>query len=489
MIDYMQFLSGSDVRGIAAEGVVGEEINLTDEVCENIAAAFVHWLSKTLNKNIYELKIAVGHDSRISANRLLNTVSQGINHTGANVMICGLASTPAMFMSTLKHADGSIQLTASHHPFNRNGLKFFTKEGGLNSKDVKEILENASKKPETLDYMSEYKTFLTDLVKKEVNDFEKPLNGFHIVVDAGNGAGGFYASVLQELGADISGSLFLEPDGMFPNHIPNPEDKKAMSFITKATLESKADLGVIFDTDVDRAGCVLSDGSSLNKNRLIALASVLALEKYPHGTIVTDSITSDALKIFIENLGGKHLRFKRGYKNVINEALRLNENGETAPLAIETSGHAAFMDNYFLDDGAFLVTKVIIKMAQLKKEGKSLNELLNGFNEALETAEIRFKLTGEDFVKDGQNILENLKKFVESESDFVPEEINHEGYRVNSKAADGWFLLRMSVHDPVMPLNIESNKKGGVMEIAKRIAVFMQKENVIDISKLIEFID
>jgi phosphomannomutase len=87
---------------------------------------------------------------------------------------------------------------------------------------------------------------------------------------------------------------------MFPNHIPNPEDKKAMESITKAVLEQKADLGIIFDTDVDRAAAVDSSGRELNRNRLIALMAAIVLAEHPGTTVVTDSVTSDGLTTFIE---------------------------------------------------------------------------------------------------------------------------------------------------------------------------------------------
>ena len=122
------------------------------------------------------------------------------------------------------------------------------------------------------------------------------------MVDAGNGAGGFYADkVLKVLGADTDGSRYLEPDGMFPNHVPNPENEEAMASICEAVRESNADLGVIFDTDVDRGGAVDSKGNEINRNRLVAVASAIALEGNDGGTIVTDSITSSGLKEFIEN--------------------------------------------------------------------------------------------------------------------------------------------------------------------------------------------
>lgn len=111
--------------------------------------------------------------------------------------------------------------------------------------------------------MKDYAARLRRTIQEGVQapDYDHPLAGLHIVVDAGNGAGGFYAwDVLEPLGADISGSQFLEPDGMFPNHIPNPENETAMASICQAVKASGADLGVIFDTDVDRGAAVDSQG-------------------------------------------------------------------------------------------------------------------------------------------------------------------------------------------------------------------------------------
>jgi phosphomannomutase len=136
---------------------------------------------------------------------------------------------------------------------------------------------------------------------------DQPLQGLHIVVDAGNGAGGFFVDqVLKPLGADTSGSQFLDPDGTFPNHIPNPENAEAMAAIRQAVLDHQADFGIIFDTDVDRAAAVDAAGNELNRNRLIALMAAIVLREHPGSTIVTDSITSDGLTQFIteESAGG-----------------------------------------------------------------------------------------------------------------------------------------------------------------------------------------
>lgn len=317
-------------------------------------------------------------------------------------------------------------------------------------------------------------------IKEEVNaeDYDHPLKGFKIVVDAGNGAGGFYADkVLSVLGADTTGSRYLEPDGMFPNHIPNPEDATAMASICEAVKEANADLGVIFDTDVDRGGAVDSKGNEINRNRLVAVAAAIALEGNEGGTVVTDSITSSGLKEFIENtLGGQHYRYRRGYKNVIDKALELNAQGINCPLAIETSGHAAMKENYFLDDGAYLCTKIIIKAAQLRKEGKELDELTAALKEPVESKEVRFKILESDFRACGEKIINDLTAYAMAQNGWNVANDNREGIRVSfdKDNGDGWFLLRLSVHDPIMPLNIESDSVGGVDIIYNKLNEFLK---------------
>lgn len=495
-IDYKQFKSGTDIRGVACEGVEGEPVNLTDEVVTAMAHGFALWAQEKVGKPVTELTFSVGRDCRVSGERILNDVVSALVADGAKVYDCGLSSTPAMFMTTVDGGcDAAVQITASHHPFNRNGLKFFTRDGGLDSADISAILAYAQngERPapaegerEALDYMAHYCDHLREIIRSGVNaeDYDHPLLGYHIVVDAGNGAGGFYEKVLSSLGADTSGSVYLDPDGMFPNHIPNPENATAMASISKAVLDSGADLGVIFDTDVDRGGAVDSHGNEINRNRLVALAAALALEDNPGGTIVTDSITSSGLKVFIEEtLGGKHYRYRRGYKNVINKALELTAKGENAPLAIETSGHAAMKENYFLDDGAYLCTKIIIKLACLKREGKTLESLIEALAEPAEAEELRFKITDSDFRTTGERVIRELEKYAEAHDGWQIAPDNREGIRVSfdKENGNGWFLLRLSVHDPILPLNIESDSVGGVAIIREKVLDFLKTQDGVEV--------
>ncbi|WP_444432808.1 phosphomannomutase/phosphoglucomutase [Ruminococcus sp.] len=488
---YKQFKSGTDIRGVASEGVEGQPVNLTDDVVARMADGFVLWLSKKVGKAPETLTISIGRDSRISGPHIVSICSERFKRCGATVLDCSLASTPSMFMTTVDlGCDGALQITASHHPFNRNGLKFFTREGGLEGSDIEEILEyaqngespaeNSCGEIKKVDYMTDYAKGLCKKIKEEVNaeDYDHPLKGFKIVVDAGNGAGGFYADkVLSVLGADTTGSRYLEPDGMFPNHIPNPEDATAMASICEAVKEANADLGVIFDTDVDRGGAVDNKGNEINRNRLVAVAAAIALEGNEGGTVVTDSITSSGLKEFIENtLGGQHYRYRRGYKNVIDKALELNAQGINCPLAIETSGHAAMKENYFLDDGAYLCTKIIIKAAQLRKEGKELDELTAALKEPVESKEVRFKILESDFRACGEKIINDLTAYAMAQNGWNVANDNREGIRVSfdKDNGDGWFLLRLSVHDPIMPLNIESDSVGGVDIIYNKLNEFLK---------------
>jgi phosphomannomutase len=502
-IDWSKLQNGSDIRGIALPGVAGENVNLTPEIAQTLGKAFVSWLAQKLGKPSSDLLISVGRDSRLSGEALMAGLIEGITSTGSRVYNFGMASTPAMFVSTVTPeyaCDGAIMLTASHLPFNRNGCKFFTARGGLDKRDISSILNLAatgeflsSSKLGTIeerDFMAVYCAQLVDKIRAGVNaaDYDRPLQGLKIVVDAGNGAGGFYVDrVLQPLGADTTGSQFLEPDGTFPNHVPNPEDKVAMVAICRAVVENNADFGIIFDTDVDRGAAVDSEGRELNRNRLIALISAIVLQEHPGSTIVTDSITADGLTQFIEeDLQGIHHRFKRGYKNVIDEAIRLNQTGQESWLAIETSGHGAMKENYFLDDGAYLVSKLLVELAKSNLRGEKFTDLIANLQEPAESEEFRLKITVQDFKTSGNTMIDQLQEFVDKQADWSIVPNNYEGIRVSCQNTQekGWFLLRLSLHDPVLPLNIESNVAGGVDRIASRLIEFFQDRSDLDIRAL-----
>ena len=204
--DYLHLKNGTDVRGVACEGVEGEPITLTEEAVANIAKAFCVWLISRTGKT--QVTIAVGYDSRITSPAICQTVVNAVISTGHNAVITGLSTTPSMFALLKdetrmqeKYCHGSLMITASHLPFNRNGLKFFSHDGGLESADVQEILSMAADyrfaetanygEQVTLPYLDTYAASLVEKVRNATGE-ETPLAGKRIVVDAGNGAGGFF---------------------------------------------------------------------------------------------------------------------------------------------------------------------------------------------------------------------------------------------------------------------------------------------------------
>lgn len=502
-MDWISLKSGSDVRGKAC----GENALITPDVARALGMAFAEKLAAEKGKKTEEIYVAIGRDSRITGPELLAATADGISRTGANVFDFDLCTTPAMFMAIITpgfEPDGSIMITASHHPWDRNGLKFFTERGGIEGREVEELLKKAqSKQPEKCPPVGkiEKKAFLPVYMRQLTQRIceglktteEKPLKGLQIAVDAGNGAGGFYATMLQKLGACTDGSQFLNPDGMFPNHIPNPENPEAISSLRNAVIKSGADLGVIFDTDCDRAAVVDADGREINRNRLIALISAILLEQEKGLTIVTDSVTSSGLQQFICARGGKHYRFKRGYRNVIDEAIRLNQAGIKCPLAIETSGHAALMENHFLDDGMYLVTVLIVKAMQMKLKGKNLGSLIEDLKEPVESVEVRLNILASDFRQAGQEAIKRVTTYATEDNRWHIAPDNREGVRIQFDLDDqkdaGWFLLRLSVHDPVMPVNCESDIPGGVSYMLKELEKALRGTEGIDLSQLIKYLD
>lgn len=492
-MNWMSLRSGSDVRGVA----LGEEAKLTPPVAKAFGGAFARMVALETGKRIEDVYISIGRDSRITGESLAAAVAEGIAATGATAVVFGMCTTPAMYMSIITEGfnmDGAVMVTASHHPYQMNGLKFFLERGGLTGEEVKALIGEAAIEAEEgatgkgnithRAFLPTYQELLMERIRRGLEtDVTKPLLGLHVVVDAGNGAGGFYADMLEELGAWVEGSQFLDPDGMFPNHVPNPENKEAMASIAGAVMAHGADLGVIFDADCDRAAIVDGTGQEINRNRLIALVSAMLLNEKPGLTIVTDSVTSSGLAKFISEWGGEQYRYKRGYRNVIDEAIRLNEAGIDCPLAIETSGHAALRENHFLDDGMYLVTVLIVQAMKLKQEGKTLGSMIADLQEPVESVEIRLPITESDFQTVGRDAIAWVLDYANTAEgwDIAPD--NREGVRINFNLQggidNGWFLLRLSVHDPVLPLNVESDVKGGVHDmLMSLLAAFDEVEGV-----------
>ncbi|KAK6252272.1 hypothetical protein QUC31_013992 [Theobroma cacao] len=536
--------NGSDVRGVALEGEKGRTVDLTPPAVEAIAESFGEWVIKALEERerrpAEDVRVSLGKDPRISGASLSVAVFAGLARAGCLVFDMGLATTPACFMSTLLPPfcyDASIMMTASHLPYTRNGLKFFTKKGGLTSPEVEQICDKAARKyanrltkvstmlnfpSKKVDFMSAYAKHLRDIIKERVNHplhYDTPLKGFQIIVNAGNGSGGFFTwDVLDKLGADTFGSLHLNPDGMFPNHIPNPEDKTAMALTRAAVLHNSADLGIVFDTDVDRSGVVDNKGNPINGDKLIGLMSAIVLKEHPGTTIVTDARTSMALTKFITERGGHHCLYRVGYRNVIDKGVQLNKDGIETHLMMETSGHGALKENYFLDDGAFMVVKIIIEMVHMKLSGsdEGIGSLIKDLEEPLESIELRMNIISEPkhAKARGTEAIEAFRSYVEEgqlegweldscggcwvsegclvDSNDSPAAIDAHMYRAkvsNEKNEEvGWVHIRQSIHNPNIAVNVQSSVPGGCQWMTRvlrdKFLLASGMDEILDISQI-----
>ncbi|CAN1188985.1 algC [Linum perenne] len=287
---------------------------------------------------------------------------------------------------------------------------------------------------------------------------------------------------------------------MFPNHMPNPEDKTAMAVTRSAVLDNSADLGIVFDTDVDRSGVVDSAGNPINGDKLIALMSAIVLREHPETTIVTDARTSMALSKFITERGGRHCLYRVGYRNVIDKGVQLNKDGLDAQLMMETSGHGALKENYYLDDGAYMVVKIIIEMVRMKLQGSNegIGSLIKDLEQPLESAELRMNVISEpkDAKARAVEAIETFREFVEEgkiegweldscgdcwvsdgclvdTDDTTPAAVDAYMYRAKVRDAEdgevGWVHLRQSIHNPNIAVNLQSTVPGGCQFMAKAL--------------------
>lgn len=497
MSSLLELKNGSDIRGIALP-TEKHSAKLTTEAITAIGWGLIHWFR---TQKSGPLVVGIGRDSRISGPALATSLKKVFATQNITVLDFGLATTPAMFMATQFPefaCDFALMLTASHLPYYYNGVKVFSQKGGAEKQDIEAILTNttplatvAGGTIRKADLLPTYSKFLVDKIREnvaaDVLDPQKPLKGLQILVDAGNGAGGFFAQqVLQPLGADTTGSQFLEPDGHFPNHIPNPDNQEAITSIRNAVLNHEADLGIIFDTDVDRSGVITKSGKILNRNNLIAVLSRILLTESPNAVIVTNSPTSDHLKAFIEALGGRQVRYLSGYRNVINKAIALNEQGIDCPLAIETSGHAAFRENYFLDDGAYVIAKILSLLPTLQETGQTLDDLIADLKQPAEVLEVRLPLQTAEPRLLGEQIIEDFFAYVDTVPSWQVNLENEEGIRISMKSSDGsgWFLLRMSLHEPLLVLQIENDEIGHLPTICKKLVHFFRNYPQVELTPL-----
>jgi phosphomannomutase len=385
MGELLQLHNGSDIRGVAVYGVKGENVNLTITEARKIGCSFALWLKQKLGKPNF--CVSVGRDSRISGDELKEGLVEGLNMAGATVWDFGFASAPCMAQSVFDEelaCDGAVMITGGTLPYNWSGMKFFTPDGATTGADITAILEAAEAieaegidiRTQRKDYLLKYAAGLAAFISVKTNS-EKPFEGSRIIVDAGNGVGGFFVDkILRPLGADTVGSRNLERNGMFPNHVPDPARESVLEQFKNTAAEYKADLGILLDTDACSAALIGKDGRKFSQSELLMLMCAIVLEENPGGAIATDGLLPEQVRAFIEKKGGVVCRPRGVSETAAGECKRLAEEGVSCAMAMDIRGLCALKENHYLNDGVFMVVKILVKFAQLKAQGKSLLDLL-----------------------------------------------------------------------------------------------------------------
>lgn len=442
-------------RAYDIRGIYPAELN--EGIAFKLGAAF-----GTINPG----KVAVGCDSRLSSPSLKQKLIEGLVSTGVSVFDIGVVTTPiTIFSTSFYNLDGGIIVTASHNPKDYNGLKIFTRDG------VPVGYENGLNKVEELIKSGKFSKGSGKIEKKSViDDYEKYLIGkikikspskLKIVIDAGNGASGkIHSKILKKIGMEVV-ELCCEPDGNFPNHLPDPLKPENLVDLQNKVVEEKADMGFAFDGDGDRFVVVDEKGKPIPENHVFILLIKHTLQEFKNSKIVYNISNSMAVKDSIERYKGIPVECRVGH-TFVQQVMKK----EDAQFGGELSGHYFFKETFMGDDGIFAGLKLLEFLINSKTSfEREFAEIPKYYSAVAEDITIPIK-ESEKFV-----FIENLKR-----------DLKNKGFKTNEMDGvkilfeDGWILFRPSNTTPIIRYGYESKTRGGferlksiVDEIIKRV--------------------
>ena len=390
---------------------------------------------------------------RPSSPALAAAFSAGITSQGLDVIRIGLASTDMLYFAAGKLNVPGAMFTASHNPAAYNGIKLcfsgarpIGKESGLLTIEnfVVEGTPMAMRNlgvEKTQNMLEEYVDHLLTLV--DVANI-RPLK---IVIDAGNGMGGYTApAVFKRLNAEVI-ELYFELDGTFPNHEANPIDPKNLVDLQKAVKKNGADIGLAFDGDADRCFLVDEKGELVNPSSLTSLIASRELAKHPGSNIIYNLISSRAVKEVVEENGGTAIRSRVGHSYIKKQMAETD-----AVFGGEHSGHFYFRDFWKADSGMLAALHAIAALGESKK---SVSSILAPFNRYQSSGEIN------STVADAKKAMDVIEK-IYGKKDGV--EVDHlDGLTINGDT--WWFNLRASNTEPLLRLNVEASTEARMKKL------------------------
>ncbi len=438
-----------DIRGLVGKDLDSETVHL-------VGQAFGTRLIRSGKK-----AVVLGRDVRESSTQFAQDLAAGLQSTGLDVFDTGVVPTPVLYYAIIKHnMDGGLMITGSHNPVAYNGIKICEGTLAIYGSSIQELLAMIEARDfvtgdgqlKSLEVLEDYKTQLLERFQFTKNTT--------VVVDTGNGVSGpLVMEVLERAGLSVSG-LYIEPDGTFPNHLPDPEVPKYMADLMAKVVKDKAAVGFGFDGDGDRLGVINDQGKKISADWLLALFARDLLERHPKGIVRFDVKCSDYLFEDVRNHGGEPIMGRTGHSILKADMKELN-----AIIGGELSGHIVYGREYFLiDDPLYCALKIIELM---EKQEKSSSGLFDSFPETFSTAEIKAPVPEDKKFQ----VVKDLVEVFEKER----EVITMDGGRVVYEA--GWGLVRASNTTANLTLRFEARSANALCKI---VDDFLQKLSAFD---------
>ncbi|HEY3923187.1 MAG TPA: phosphomannomutase/phosphoglucomutase [Acidothermaceae bacterium] len=451
MQDLSKIVKAYDIRGVVPD-------ELDEETARAVGAAFAIFTKAP--------QIVIAHDMRESSVPLSQAVAEGAASQGTDVIMAGLASTDMIYFAAGSLDIPGVMLTASHNPAKYNGIKLCLagarpvgQETGL--LEIRALIENGiptyDGKPGTItthELVEDYAVFLRHLV--DLSGI-RPLK---VVVDAGNGMGGYTVPiVLKDLPLDIV-PMYFELDGNFPNHEANPIDPKNTADLQAKVLETHADIGLAFDGDADRCFVIDERGQIVSPSVITALVAVRELKKSPGSAIIHNLITSKAVAEIVREHGGVPVRSRVGH-SFIKATM-----GETnAVFGGEHSGHFYFRDFWRADSGMLAALHVLAALGETPP-GTKLSEFLAEYSRYVQSGEIN------STVQDQAAVIAKVRAVYIDEPGVTIDDLD--GMTVTTPT--WWFNLRASNTEPLLRLNVEADDQATLDRVRDEVLALIRGE-------------
>jgi phosphomannomutase/phosphoglucomutase len=422
-----------DIRGRAGGG----DAPLTPEAAHLVGRAFGTWLFRQEGKR----RVVVGRDNRLTSAGLAAALIDGLVSAGCNVTHIGLASTPLLYWYAVNHDNaGGVMVTGSHLPPEQNGFKLCVGARNLWGEQIQALrtLIAAGDFDGDLGKVTVKHAPLVDYMVDVIPRVRIP-RALHIVIDAGNGTGGYFGPRLLRAWGQRVTELFCDLDGTYPNHQPDPQDADNMRSLAAKVVEVGADLGIAFDGDADRMGAVDETGAIISADRVLALLARDLLSRVPGASIVADVLTSQVFFDEVVRMGGMPIMWASGHSLV---KAKMVETG--ALLGGEASGHIFMGEGYYGFDDAYFVAARLIRLVSVS--GVPFSRLNAALPTLYSTPEYRPRCPDE--LK--QTVIDAARQQLEGQGEVV----SVDGLRI--KFARGWGLLRASNTEPVLSLRFEA---------------------------------